>query len=235
MSDELARILLADADQDLCAVIADTLVAAGFRVDRVGRGDEAEVRIGADVPDLLIVELILDGLSGLDLCRRLRRAPDTMTLPIIVISDQNEERDRVGALTIGADDYLAKPFSLAELTARVHALLRRSAFRRPTDRIVVGDLALEPATRRVSRGGRLIHLGPLEYGLLTCIMLRPGQVFSRVQLLDLVWPDKTGSNSRTVDVHVGRLRRSLTLGGERDPVLTVRGEGYAFDADFGRG
>ena len=234
MSSEVTRILVADIDQDLCAVVAYNLEAAGFVVERVEHGDDVEARIAASSTDLLITELILPGVSGLELCRRLRDRDETMRIPIIVISEQNEERDRVRALTMGADDYLGKPFSLAELTARVVALLRRAAFGNPGERLLVGEIAVDLSNRRVFRYGRHIHLGPLEYGLLTYLIQRPGQVFSRSHLLDRVWPDGIEVITRTVDVNIGRLRKALSYDSERDPILTVRGEGYAFDDSFGR-
>ena len=235
MVEEVKRILVADAAEEMRAVISYNLEAAGFVVECVGRGDDAEAHIAAAVPDLLILELILPGVSGLELCRRLRSNDETLTLPIIVISELNEEHHRAGALTIGADDYLGKPFSLAELTARVLALLRRSAFRQLSDRLVIGDIALNLSTRRVSRYGRAIHIGPLEYALLSCLMHRPGQVFSRAQLLEAIWPAGIGPSTRTVDVHIARLRKALSYDAERDPILTVRGEGYAFDESFDQG
>ena len=186
------------------------------------------------LPDLVILDWMLPGVSGLEICRRLRAREDTRTLPVIMLTARGEEAERVRGLSVGADDYVVKPFSVPELMARVRALLRRSRPERIADRLGAGDLDLDRETRRVRRGARDIHLGPTEFRLLEYLLEKPGRVFSRAQLLDGVWGQSAEIDERTVDVHVGRLRKALSRGRERDPIRTVRGAGYAFDETFGR-
>jgi two-component system phosphate regulon response regulator PhoB len=178
---------------------------------------------------------MLPGVSGLEICRRLRAREPTKTVPIIMLTARGEESERVRGLSVGADDYVVKPFSVPELMARVRALLRRSRPERVAARLQAGDLELDRETRRVHRAGRELHLGPTEFRLLEFLMEKPGRVFSRDQLLDAVWGLSAEIDERTVDVHVGRLRKALTSGRDRDPIRTVRGAGYSFDETFGRG
>jgi two-component system phosphate regulon response regulator PhoB len=177
---------------------------------------------------------MLPGVSGIEICRRLRAREATRTLPIIMVTARREEAERVRGLAIGADDYVVKPFSVPELMARVRALLRRSRPERIAERLYAGDLDLDRVTRLVRRSDRIIHLGPTDFRLLEYMLERPGRVFSRAQLLDLVWGRSAEIDERTVDVHIGRLRKRLSKGRERDPIRTVRGAGYAFDESFGR-
>jgi two-component system phosphate regulon response regulator PhoB len=163
----------------------------------------------------------------------LRARETTRTLPVIMVTARNEESERVRGLAVGADDYVVKPFSVIELIARVRALLRRSRPERVAERLYVGDLDLDRLTRRVRRGDRDIHLGPTDFRLLEYLLEKPGRVFSRAQLLDLVWGRSAEVDERTVDVHIGRLRKKLSKGRERDPIRTVRGAGYAIDEGFG--
>jgi two-component system phosphate regulon response regulator PhoB len=172
---------------------------------------------------------MLPGLSGIEICRRLRARETTRTLPIIMVTGRSEESARVRGLAVGADDYVVKPFSVIELMARVHALLRRSRPERVAERLYAGDLDLDRLTRRVRRGDRDIRLGPTDFRLLEHLLEKPGRVFSRAQLLDLVWGRSAEVDERTVDVHIGRLRKKLSKGRERDPIRTVRGAGYAID------
>jgi two-component system phosphate regulon response regulator PhoB len=192
------------------------------------------MRLAETIPDLVILDWMLPGVSGLEICRRLRARDATKTLPVIRLTARGEEAERVRGLSIGADDYVVKPFSVPELMARVRALLRRSRPERVANRLSAGDLDLDRETRRVRRGGREVHLGPTEFRLLEYLMEKPGRVFSRAQLLDAVWGLSAEIDERTVDVHVGRLRKALSRGRERDPVRTVRGAGYSFDETFGK-
>jgi len=173
-------------------------------------------------------------VSGIEICRRLRAREATRTLPVIMVPARREEAERVRGLAIGADDYVVKPFSVPELMARVRALLRRSRPERIAERLHAGDLDLDRVTRLVRRSDRIIHLGPTDFRLLEYLLERPGRVFSRAQLLDLVWGRSVEIDERTVDVHIGRLRKRLSKGRERDPIRTVRGAGYAVDESFGR-
>jgi two-component system, OmpR family, phosphate regulon response regulator PhoB len=214
-------------------LIAYNLEAEGYVVESVARGDEAELRLAENAPDLLILDWMLPGVSGIEICRRLRARETTRTLPVIMVTARNEESARVRGLAVGADDYVVKPFSVIELMARVHALLRRSRPERVVDRLYVGDLDLDRLTRHVRRGDRNIRLGPTDFRLLECLLEKPGRVFSRAQLLDLVWARSAEVDERTVDVHIGRLRKKLSKGKERDPIRTVRGAGYSIDEGFG--
>jgi two-component system phosphate regulon response regulator PhoB len=177
---------------------------------------------------------MLPGVSGIELCRRLRQRTNTKALPVLMLTARGEEADRVRGLATGADDYVVKPFSVAELLARVKALLRRANPALADDALLAGDLKLDRVARRIYRGEREVKLGPTEFRLLEQLMKSPGRVYDRVQLLDLVWGRDAEIDDRTVDVHVGRLRKQLTAKGERDPIRTVRGAGYAFDETFGR-
>jgi two-component system, OmpR family, phosphate regulon response regulator PhoB len=227
------RILVVEDETDVALLIGYNLEAEGYVVDSVGRGDEAELRLAESAPDLVILDWMLPGVSGIEICRRLRAREATRTLPIIMVSARREEAERVRALAIGADDYVVKPFSVPELMARVRALLRRSRPERIAERLYAGDLDLDRNTRLVRRGDRIIHLGPTDFRLLEYLLERPGRVYSRAQLLDLVWGRSAEIDERTVDVHIGRLRKRLSKGRERDPIRTVRGTGYAFDESFG--
>ncbi len=227
------QILIVEDEIDLALLIGYNLEAEGYVVESVARGDEAELRLAERAPDLVILDWMLPGVSGIEICRRLRAREATRTLPIIMVSARREEAERVRGLAIGADDYLVKPFSVLELMARVRALLRRSRPERIAERLHAGDLDLDRVTRLVRRADRIIHLGPTDFRLLEFLLERPGRVFSRSQLLELVWGRSAEVDERTVDVHIGRLRKRLSKGRERDPIRTVRGAGYAFDASFG--
>lgn len=228
------HILVVEDEQALGTLLAYNLEAEGFSVERVERGDEAELRLTEMVPDLVILDWMLPGVSGLEICRRLRAREATRTLPVIMLTARGEEGERVRGLSVGADDYVVKPFSVPELMARVRSLLRRSRPERLANKLTAGDLDLDRETHRVRRGHRDISLGPTEFRLLDYLMERPGRVFSRAQLLDGVWGLSAEIDERTVDVHVGRLRKALSRGRERDPIRTVRGAGYAFDETFGK-
>jgi len=217
---------------DVALLISYNLEAEGYIVESVARGEEAEVRLAENLPDLLILDWMLPGISGIEICRRLRVREATRTLPIIMVTARGEESERVRGLAVGADDYVVKPFSVRELMARVHALLRRSRPERVAERLYAGDLDLDRPSRRVRRGDRDIRLGPTDFRVLEYLLEKPGRVFSREELLDLVWGRSSEIDERTVDVHIGRLRKKLSKGRERDPIRTVRGAGYSIDESF---
>jgi two-component system, OmpR family, phosphate regulon response regulator PhoB len=228
-----ARILIVEDEDSLATLLRYNLEEAGYAVEAVARGDEAELRIAEEPPDLLLLDWMLPGLSGVELCRRIRAGKATGRLPVIMLTARGEEADRVRGLATGADDYVTKPFSVPELVARVRALLRRADPAQASTLLAIGDLALDRDTHRVRRADAELHLGPTEYRLLEFLMRRPGRVFSRAQLLDGVWGRDTEIDERTVDVHVGRLRKALTRPGRPDPIRTVRGAGYALDETYG--
>lgn len=229
------RILVVEDEAALGLLLAYNLESEGYVVERVERGDEAELRLEESPPDLVILDWMLPGVSGLEICRRLRARETTRTLPVIMLTARGEEGERVRGLSVGADDYVVKPFSVPELMARVRALLRRARPERVAVRLSAGELELDRETRRVRRAGREIHLGPTEFRLLEYLMEKPGRVFSRAQLLDSVWGLSADIDERTVDVHIGRLRKALANDDENNPIRTVRGSGYSFDETFGRG
>ena len=229
-----ARILIVEDEEPLTMLLRYNLEAEGYEVETAARGDEADTRLKESTPDLVVLDWMLPGLSGIELCRRLRARPETKTLPIIMLTARGEESEKVRGLATGADDYIVKPFSVPELLARVRALLRRSNPERVAAVLTIGDIALDREKKRVSRAARTIELGPTEYRLLEFPMERPGRVFSRQQLLDGVRGSEIYIDERTVDVHVGRLRKALNRGNANDPIRTVRGSGYAFDDRFGK-
>ena len=228
------RILVVEDEAALSLLLTYNLEAEGYGVSRAERGDDAEVMLAESTPDLVILDWMLPGVSGFELCRRMRARESTRDLPIIMLTARGEESERVRGLSIGADDYVVKPFSVPELMARVRSLLRRARPERIAGRLQAGELMLDRTARRVRRGERDIHLGPTEFRLLEHLMEKPGRVFTRAQLLDSVWGDAAEIDERTVDVHVGRLRKAIVRGRERDPLRTVRGAGYAFDETFGK-
>ncbi|HVX99330.1 MAG TPA: phosphate regulon transcriptional regulator PhoB [Pseudorhodoplanes sp.] len=234
MNGQDARILIVEDEEPLTLLLRYNLEAEGYRVETIGRGDDADMRLRESVPDLLILDWMLPGVSGIELCRRLRSRAETKSLPIIMLTARGEESERVRGLATGADDYIVKPFSVPELLARVKALLRRSKPERTAEVLSVGDIGLDRIRKRVSRSGRDIVLGPTEYRLLEFLMERPGRVFTREQLLDGVWGNEVYIDERTVDVHVGRLRKAINRGREVDPIRTVRGSGYSFDDRYGK-
>lgn len=232
--DRAPRILVVEDEAALAYLLVYNLEAEGYQVEHVDNGDEAELRIAETPPDLVILDWMLPGVSGLEICRRLRARDGARDMPVIMLTARGEENERVRGLSVGADDYVVKPFSTPELMARVRALLRRARPERIASRLSAGDIDLDRDTRRVRRGGREIHLGPTEFRLLEYFMEKPGRVFTRAQLLDSVWGMSAEIDERTVDVHVGRLRKALIRGRDKDPIRTVRGAGYSFDETFGR-
>lgn len=229
-----ARILVVEDEEALATLLRYNLDAEGYEVETVARGDDAELRLKERAPDLVILDWMLPGVSGIELCRRLRARPDTRQLPIVMLTARGEESERVRGLATGADDYIVKPFSVPELLARVRGLLRRASPERLANTLNFGDIEMDRDKRRVVRGGKPIELGPTEYRLLEFFMEHPGRVFSREQLLNGVWGRDIYIDERTVDVHIGRLRKLLNVGRGEDPIRTVRGAGYALDDRFGR-
>ncbi|MGI8527506.1 MAG: phosphate regulon transcriptional regulator PhoB [Pseudolabrys sp.] len=229
-----ARILVVEDEEPLTTLLRYNLEAEGYEVDTSARGDEADTKLREARPDLVVLDWMLPGLSGIELCRRLRARPETKNIPIIMLTARGEESEKVRGLATGADDYIVKPFSVPELLARVRALLRRASPERVANILTIGDVALDREKKRVSRGSRAVDLGPTEFRLLEFLMERPGRVFSREQLLDGIWGNEIYIDERTVDVHVGRLRKALNRTNERDPIRTVRGAGYALDDRFGK-
>ena len=221
------KIMVVEDEEPLCVLLKYSLEAEGYEVETVTRGDEAEIRLRENVPDLLLLDWMLPAISGIELCRRLRMRAETERLPIILLTARGEESDRVRGLSTGADDYLVKPFSTPELVARVRSLLRRSNPSILSNVLAVQDVTLDRQQHQVYRRGRPIRVGPTEYRLLEFLMLAPGRVFSREQLLDRVWGNGIYIDERTVDVHIGRLRKSLNSGRDLDLIRTVRGAGYA--------
>jgi two-component system phosphate regulon response regulator PhoB len=229
-----ARIMVVEDEEALTTLLRYNLDAEGYDVETVARGDDADTRLKERIPDLVVLDWMLPGLSGIELCRRLRARPETRQLPIIMLTARGEESERVRGLATGADDYIVKPFSVPELLARVKGLLRRASPERLATVLTFGDIELDREKRRVARSGRSIDLGPTEYRLLEFFLEHPGRVFSREQLLDSVWGRDIYIDERTVDVHIGRLRKLLNPGREQDPIRTVRGAGYALDDRFAK-
>jgi two-component system phosphate regulon response regulator PhoB len=223
------RIMVVEDEEALGTLLSYNLEAEGYEVEVIARGDEADIRLQERVPDLLLLDWMLPGVSGIELCRRLRMRPETERLPVIMLTARGEESERVRGLATGADDYVVKPFSTPELMARVKAMLRRVRPSSISSVLKCGDLELDRETYRVHRRSREIRLGPTEFKLLEFFMSSPGRVFSRAQLLDGVWGHDIYVDERTVDVHVGRLRKALNISSLPDVIRTVRGAGYSME------
>lgn len=228
-----AKIIIVEDEAPLAELLKYNLEAEGHTVVHAADGDEAELMFSEDTFDLAVLDWMIPKTTGLELCRRLRNRSETQSLPIILLTARGEETDRVRGLTTGADDYVTKPFSVQELMARVKALLRRSAPERMSDVLVSGEIMLDRRAHKVTRSAREVRIGPTEYRLLEVFMESPRRVLSRGQLLDRVWGQTAEVDERTVDVHVGRLRKALIRGNEADPIRTVRGAGYVFDGREG--
>ncbi|MDP8916622.1 MAG: phosphate regulon transcriptional regulator PhoB [Pseudomonadota bacterium] len=228
-------ILVVEDEDALATLLSYNLEKEGYRVSVAGDGEEAMMRVEENAPDLVVLDWMLPKVSGIEVCRRLRSRPESRNLPIIMLTARGEESDRIRGLDTGADDYVTKPFSMTELTARVRAVLRRIRPGLAEDRVRHGDLVMDRVAHRVRRDGREIHLGPTEFRLLDYLMQHPGRVFSREQLLDAVWGSDVYVEARTVDVHIGRLRKALGGGPGAelgpDPIRTVRSAGYALDLE----
>lgn len=227
-----ASILVVEDEEALSALLDYNLRKEGFAVQVASDGDEAMLALDEGQPDLVLLDWMLPGLSGIEICRRIRARSELRDMPVIMLTARGEEADRIRGLDTGADDYLSKPFSVPELVARVRALLRRARPTISSEVATFGDLVLDRETRRVRRADREVHLGPTEFRLLDALLQRPGRVYSREQLLDLVWGRDVYVEARTVDVHIGRLRKALNRRGERDPIRTVRAAGYSLDETY---
>ncbi|MGD2133286.1 MAG: phosphate regulon transcriptional regulator PhoB [Maricaulaceae bacterium] len=224
-------VLIVEDDEALCTLLSYNLEKEGFRVGSARDGEEALILADEEAPDLVLLDWMLPRVSGLEVCRRLRQRQDLQNVPIVMLTARGEESERVRGLDMGADDYVTKPFSMSELFARIRAVLRRIRPGLAEDQIQVGDVTLDRVAHRVRRADRDVRLGPTEFRLLEHLMQHPGRVFSREQLLDAVWGSQVYVEARTVDVHVGRLRKALNQTGETDLIRTVRSAGYAFDPD----
>jgi two-component system phosphate regulon response regulator PhoB len=222
-------ILVMEDEDALATLLSYNLEKEGYKIVVASDGEEGMLQIDERLPDLVLLDWMLPKLSGIEVCRRIRGRSETRNLPIIMLTARGEETDRVRGLDTGADDYLTKPFSMTELTARIRAVLRRIRPGLADDRINHGDIVIDRVAHRVRRAGLEIHLGPTEFRLLDHFMQHPGRVFSREQLLDAVWGSDVYVEARTVDVHVGRLRKALNVEGTVNPIRTVRSAGYSLD------
>jgi len=227
MSTEQPTVLLVEDEPAQREILGYNLEADGFRVLTAGNGEEALMMVAESQPDIIVLDWMMPNVSGIEVCRQLKTRSATRGIPIIMLSARTEEVDRVRGLETGADDYVIKPYSLVELMARVRALLRRTRPSTVGERLEYGDIVLDAETHRVTRGEKPLKLGPTEFRLLTTFMEKPGRVWSREQLLDRVWGREIYVDTRTVDVHIGRLRKALCQHGGSDPLRTVRGAGYA--------
>jgi two-component system phosphate regulon response regulator PhoB len=225
------NILVVEDEDALATLLQYNLEKEGYRVTLAGDGEEAMTLASEQAPDLVVLDWMLPKVSGIEVCRRLRARSETRNLPIIMLTARGEETDRIRGLDTGADDYVVKPISMTELAARIRAVLRRIRPGLAEDIIRHGDIVMDRVAHRVKRAAREVHLGPTEFRLLDYLMQHPRRVFSREQLLDAVWGADIYVEVRTVDVHIGRLRKALTLAGESDPVRTVRSAGYSLDLD----
>jgi len=224
------RLLLVEDDTSLAELLQYRFEAEGYDVVATPDGDEALLLATEQAPDLVILDWMVEGTSGIEICRRLRRDKETAHVPIVMLTARGNEDDRIRGLETGADDYVTKPFSPRELIARVGAVLRRVRPALAGEMLEVGDIKLDATSHRVTRRGNSLQLGPTEFRLLKFFMEHPGRVFSRGQLLDAVWGTGSDIELRTVDVHIRRLRKGITVDGSKDPVRTVRSAGYAFEA-----
>lgn len=224
------HILVVEDEESLATLLEYNLTKEKFDVTLAPDGEEALLKIQEATPDLIILDWMLPKVSGIEICRQLRARPQTANIPIIMLTARSEESDRIRGLETGADDYLTKPFSTNELIARVRAVLRRIRPGLADDKVTVGDIVVDRTSHRVMRGDKEIHLGPTEYRLLDHFIQHPGRVFSREQLLNAVWGSDVFVEVRTVDVHIGRLRKALNKFKQGDPIRTVRSAGYSLDA-----
>ena len=224
---QIPRVLVVEDEGAQREVLKYNLEAEGFDVVLAESGDEALLLVAEENPDLVVLDWMLPNVSGIEVCRRLKADPMTRPIPIIMLSARGDEGDRVRGLETGADDYVVKPYSVVELMARLRTQLRRTRPATMGERLSFADIILDAAEHRVFRAGQALHLGPTEFRLLSTLMEKPGRVWTREQLLDRVWGRDIYVDTRTIDVHVGRLRKALMAHGGDDPVRTVRGTGYA--------
>lgn len=227
MSADQPTVLLVEDEPAQREVLGYNLEADGFRVITASNGEEALLMVAETPPDIIVLDWMMPNVSGIEVCRQLKTRSETRSIPIIMLSARSEEVDRVRGLETGADDYVIKPYSLVELMARVRAQLRRTRPAAVGERLEYLDIVLDSETHRVTRGAKPLKLGPTEFRLLSTFMEKPGRVWSREQLLDRVWGRDIYVDTRTVDVHIGRLRKALCQHGGDDPLRTVRGAGYA--------
>jgi two-component system phosphate regulon response regulator PhoB len=225
------HVLVVEDESALAELLKYNLEKEGYRVSVAGDGEEALVVAEESPPDLVLLDWMLPKAPGVEVCRRLRARQETRNTPIVMLTARSEETDRVRGLDIGADDYITKPFSMGELLARLRAVMRRIRPALADDKVHCGDIVIDRVAHRVKRGPREVHLGPTEFRILDHFMQHPGRVFSREQLLDAVWGSDVYVEARTVDVHIGRLRKALMEGEESDPIRTVRSAGYALEAE----
>jgi two-component system phosphate regulon response regulator PhoB len=223
-------ILIVEDEDSLATLLQYNLEKEGYEVRVAVDGEEALVAVDEKMPDLIVLDWMLPKISGIEVCRRLRQRPETRNAPIIMLTARGEENDRIRGLDTGADDYVVKPVSMSELAARVRAVLRRLRPGLAEDELRCGDITIDRVGHRVRRNGREVHLGPTEFRLLDYLMRHAGRVLSREQLLDAVWGSDVYVEARTVDVHIGRLRKALNLPDTLDPIRTVRAAGYALEA-----
>lgn len=226
------KVLVVEDEEAISLLLKYNLKAEGFAVTVVDDGDEAFTTANELQPDIILLDWMLPNVSGIEICRQLRENNNTSSIPVIMLTARAEEEDRLRGFEKGADDYVTKPFSMKELVARMHAVLRRTNPENSGNVVACGDINLDRETMRVTRAGQEIVLGPTEFRLLEVLIKKPGRVYSRVQLLDLVWGQDIYVEDRTVDVHIGRLRKALNKGVEVDPIRTVRSSGYAFNETY---
>ncbi|MBI5941237.1 MAG: phosphate regulon transcriptional regulator PhoB [Caulobacterales bacterium] len=224
-------VLVVEDEDALATLLQYNLEKEGYRVILAGDGEEALILVQEELPDLVVLDWMLPKVSGIEVCRRLRQRTESRNLPILMLTARGEESDRVRGLDTGADDYVVQPFALSELTARIRAVMRRIRPGLADDRVTCGDIVMDRVAHRVKRGGSEVHLGPTEFRLLDHLMQHPGRVFSREQLLDAVWGSDVYVEARTVDVHIGRLRKALNGKADADPIRTVRSAGYSLDLE----
>lgn len=222
-----ARILIVEDEPAQRTILSYNLSREGYQAVEAADGDEALLIVQEQEFDLILLDWMLPGVSGIEICRRLKRGQKTKDIPVVMLSARGEDADKVRGLDTGADDYLSKPYSLPELLARVRSQLRRAGSASANDSLSFDDITLDPLSHKVTRDGQDVHLGPTEFRLLAKFLERPGRVWSREQLLSRVWQQDADVETRTVDVHVGRLRKALEIDGKPNPIRTVRGAGYA--------
>lgn len=227
MSAETPTVLLVEDEPAQREILRYNLMSEGYDVTMAENGDDAMILVEEVMPDLILLDWMLPGVSGIEICRRVKTRKETRAIPVIMLSARSEELDRVRGLETGADDYVVKPYSVSELMARIRTQLRRTRPAAIGQRLEYEDIILDGESHRVTRGGDAVKLGPTEFRLLSTLMEKPGRVWSREQLLDRVWGRDVYVDTRTVDVHVGRLRKALCKQGGDDPLRTVRGTGYA--------
>ncbi|MEJ6478458.1 MAG: phosphate regulon transcriptional regulator PhoB [Octadecabacter sp.] len=227
MSADQPHVLIVEDEPAQREILGYNLEAQGYRVSQARDGEEGLICVKEDMPDVIVLDWMMPNISGIEMCRRLKLAPETRAIPIIMLSARSEDFDKVRGLETGADDYVVKPYSVTELMARIKTQLRRVRPSSVGQTLTFGDIELDAETHRVTRGGREIKLGPTEFRLLSTFMEKRGRVWPREQLLDRVWGRDVYVETRTVDVHVGRLRKALAQFGGDDPIRTVRGTGYA--------